>query len=204
MSDTNADQSKIQPNILQIRANALIGPTLKRIGVMQDKGYLGQDSLILQGVGAQAGRVALICGQKKGVIKILNLEPYTLPSGVITMRVTVSINTTKGENLFGKRSTPHATWKVCYPGISQSMRSSCEALRKKVAALEGQETLLLSGAGQALETMLVLQYFIIQNLSERCSIEGREVFNVVITNKETGRKNIKTVMHLWITKQNNA
>ena len=185
------------PKMLQIRADAKIGQTLKRIGAMQEKGHLDSD-LVLQGIGAQAGRIAVICAQNKGVISKLDVEPHTLPNDVVTMRVTVTALADTEEPTETEQIEPNVTWNVCYPTQDQTMRTSCTALDKKLNNLAIGDTILLRGAGRALETMLVF----LQHVGDYGGlvVSGREIANVRIKNKDTGRTNVKTSMRLWITK----
>lgn len=209
-SDTQTTTTTTTPNVdvsenisvLKIRGNAQIGQTLQRIGVLQTKGVLGEDKFKLQAVGTKAARIALVCAQNKGCIESFVIEPHTLPNDVETMRVTITVLTAPDSQDTDEASFPEFDhkWNVCAPREKQTMRTSCQALDKKLNNLDVGQTLKCSSAGRALETMIVFMFYLQQEYDEYCTVSHRHTDNVVLTNPNSGRANKITTMDVWITK----
>ena len=82
--------------------------------------------------------------------------------------------------------------QVCVPDPDrgQTTASSCRALDGKLYDLIVDETIVLRGAGQALNTMVVF-YSYIKTEWPGCEITDVQFKNNIIENRKTGRKNKK-------------
>jgi len=164
-----------------------------------EKGKLNK-TFVVQGIGTKAGTTAIIVGQNMGVVVDLDVQPYTTPQGHRSLHVTVKVDTyckPTSETLEADKY-----WNVCVPDPdrNQSMSSSCRALDGKLSDLVIDETIVLRGAGQALNVMVVF-YSYIKAEWPGCEIVKTQFKNNVITNRESGRKNKKTLMS-FVVKRN--
>ena len=154
----------------------------------------------IKGISSKAGTTAIIVGRNLGAITDLTVDPYTTPQGHRSLQVTVSVDTEKHsptDDLKGKKY-----WNVCVPDPDrgQSTSSSCRALDGKLSDLVIDETIVLRGAGQALNVMVVF-YSYIKTEWPGCEIVDTRIKNNIIVNRDTGRKNKKTLMS-FIVKRN--
>ena len=174
---------------MKIKSDATIGSQITRARTLLEKGKLNK-TFVVQGIGTKAGTISIIVGQNMGVVVDLDVQPYTTPQGHRSLQVTVKVDTRckpTSDNLEADKY-----WNVCVPDPdrNQSMASSCRALDGKLSDLVPDETIVLRGAGQALNVMVVF-YSYIKSEWPGCQIVKTQFKNNVITNRESGRKNKK-------------
>ena len=190
---------------MKIRSDALIGESLKRTKVLQEKGLLSNDKFQVQGVGARAARIALVVAANKatdvkGATNTLVLETYTLPNGVKTFRLTITVDSASKGGVASPPAPFDTQWNVCVPRENQTFRTSCFALDHKLDELGVDQTLKLNGAGRAIEVLLVFMNHVQQEYGEDCCMTHHILYNKSSKNPKTGRFNKLTFMEVWLTK----
>ena len=197
-TEPTTDPTKI---FLKIKSDATIGSQITRARALLDKGKLDKNFTV-QGIGTKAGTTAIIVAQNVGTVTEFDAIPYTTPQGHRSLQITVKVDTVRKPPSKDLSDSADKFWNVCVPDTdrNQSIASSCRALDAKLETLEVDETLVLRGAGQALNVMIVF-YSYIQTEWLGCEITGSQFKNNVITNRDTGRKNKKTLMS-FVVKRN--
>lgn len=195
--DTN--QATATMTVMKVKSDATIGSQITRAKTLMEKGKLNKQFNI-KGIGSKAGTTAIIVGRNLGAIETFTVDPYTTPQGHRSLQVSVSVDTEKRPNT--DDLTGLKFWNVCVPDPDrgQTIASSCRALDGKLSDLAVDETLVLRGAGQALNVMVVF-YSYINTEWPGCEITATQIKNNVIENRETGRKNKKTLMS-FVVKRN--
>jgi len=181
---------------MKVKADATIGSQISRAKTLMEKGKLGKQFEI-KGISSKAGTIAIIVGRNLGIITNLKVEPYTTPQGHRSLQVAVSVDTENRSNV--EELHGDYAWNVCVPDPErgQSISSSCRALDGKLQDLGIGESIVIRGAGQALNVMVVF-YSHVQTEWPGCEITKTRIKNNVIENRETGRKNKKTLMSFTV------
>ena len=184
---TTTTENKI--STMKVKADSTIGSQITRAKTLMEKGKLNA-TFEIQGIGTKAGTTAIIVGRNLGAVDKFDVQPYTTPQGHRSLQVTVVVDTEKRPN--EEDLTALKFWNVCVPDPDrgQTTASSCRALDGKLSDLSVDETIILRGAGQALNTMVVF-YSYIKAEWPGCEIVKTQFKNNIITNRESGRKNKK-------------
>jgi len=184
---------------MKVKADATIGSQITRAKTLMEKGKLNKQFNI-KGISSKAGSTAIIVGRNLGAITSLTVDPYVTPQGHRSLQVCVSVDTEMRPNNEDLKSEKY--WNVCVPDPDrgQSIASSCRALDGKLSDLCVGETIVLRGAGQALNVMVVF-YSYIGTDWPGCEIVETQVKNNIIENRETGRKNKKTLMSFAVERK---
>ena len=184
---------------MKIKSDSTIGSQITRAKALMDKGKLCKQFNI-KGIGSKAGTTAIIVGRNLGAITDFNVEPYTTPQGHRSLQVSISVDTECRPDTTDL--TALKFWNVCVPDPDrgQTIASSCRALDAKLENLDVDETIVIRGASLALNVMVVF-YSYINTDWPGCKITTTQIKNNIIENRETGRKNKKTLMS-FVVKRN--
>ena len=200
--------AEIKKSVMKIRANSTIGSQISRASAMLRDEKITR-RFFIEGIGAKAAATAIIVATATGEIKSFKTETWQTTSNRTSIRCNIETDSEAKTKPETKQTVPQnnpktikTVWNVSFPNPqkNQSFASSCRVLCGKLCDLDDDEELVLRGAGQAIQLMVVLFSYVKDEFDD-CETTNIEFKNTTITNPETNRRNRKTLMSFTIKKK---